>query len=225
MEAEKCDSAKNTFEDLNVETYTTEENSKEENEVEKHDSIHSEGARSRKQACSTNKISSQTKDEDESGQDTLTGPESAAAGQQDSHRSPALLKRCGEKENIFVDLDHSDLSEGGKQIAETTAAAAADSCRAAALDINETSRKSAAVISTSSNSCREVTAAPRKCIKGSSPETMKRLVIDDLPGDTVEQLLKYIYTDNSHNVESFSQTLLAASERYKVGLCLILCFR
>ncbi|XP_023332541.1 speckle-type POZ protein-like B [Eurytemora carolleeae] len=47
-------------------------------------------------------------------------------------------------------------------------------------------------------------------------KSMKKLVIDDLPGDTVEELLKYIYTDSSHNVELFSQTLLAASDRYKL---------
>ena len=45
----------------------------------------------------------------------------------------------------------------------------------------------------------------------------RKLVIDDLPGDTVEELLKYIYTDSSHNVEAFSQTLLAASDKYKVS--------
>jgi len=47
-------------------------------------------------------------------------------------------------------------------------------------------------------------------------EGRRKLVIDDLPGDTAEQLLKYIYTDSSHNVELFSQTLLAASDRYKL---------
>ena len=49
-------------------------------------------------------------------------------------------------------------------------------------------------------------------------EGRRKLVIDDLPGDTAEQLLKYIYTDSSHNVELFSQTLLAASDRYKVRI-------
>ena len=49
-------------------------------------------------------------------------------------------------------------------------------------------------------------------------------MIDDLPGDTVEELLKYIYTDSSHNVESFSQTLLAASDKYKVKQYLFIVF-
>lgn len=49
-----------------------------------------------------------------------------------------------------------------------------------------------------------------------SSDVKRRIVIDDLPGDTVEELLKYIYTDSSHNVESFSQTLLAASDKYKL---------
>lgn len=45
---------------------------------------------------------------------------------------------------------------------------------------------------------------------------MKKLVITDLPSDTVEELLRYIYTDSSHNVDLFSQTLLAASDRYQL---------
>jgi len=49
-----------------------------------------------------------------------------------------------------------------------------------------------------------------------SSDAKRKIVIDDLPGDTVEELLKYIYTDSSHNVESFSQTLLAASDKYKL---------
>ena len=49
---------------------------------------------------------------------------------------------------------------------------------------------------------------------------VKKLVIENLPGDTVEELLRYIYTDNSNNVDLFSQTLLAASDIYQV-LCKI----
>ena len=45
---------------------------------------------------------------------------------------------------------------------------------------------------------------------------VKKLVIENLPGDTVEELLRYIYTDNSNNVDLFSQTLLAASDIYQV---------
>ena len=44
-----------------------------------------------------------------------------------------------------------------------------------------------------------------------------RLEIKDLPPDTLEVLLKYIYTDSSNNVDLFSQTLLAASDRYQVN--------
>ena len=47
---------------------------------------------------------------------------------------------------------------------------------------------------------------------------VKKLVIENLPGDTVEELLRYIYTDNSNNVDLFSQTLLAASDIYQVLL-------
>ena len=47
---------------------------------------------------------------------------------------------------------------------------------------------------------------------------LKKLVISDLPSDTVEELLRYIYTDNSNNVDLFSQTLLAASDIYQVNL-------
>ena len=47
---------------------------------------------------------------------------------------------------------------------------------------------------------------------------VKKLVIENLPGDTVEELLRYIYTDNSNNVDLFSQTLLAASDIYQVGI-------
>jgi speckle-type POZ protein len=43
-----------------------------------------------------------------------------------------------------------------------------------------------------------------------------RLEIKDLPPDTLEVLLKYIYTDSSNNVDLFSQTLLAASDRYQL---------
>merc|ERR1719505_62743 len=45
---------------------------------------------------------------------------------------------------------------------------------------------------------------------------VKKLVIENLPGDTVEELLRYIYTDNSNNVDLFSQTLLAASDIYQL---------
>lgn len=55
-----------------------------------------------------------------------------------------------------------------------------------------------------------------KQTKGDRERNVKRLVINDLPGDTVEELLRYIYTDSSNNVELFSQTLLAASDRYKL---------
>lgn len=47
-------------------------------------------------------------------------------------------------------------------------------------------------------------------------KAVKKLVIENLPGDTVEELLRYIYTDNSNNVDLFSQTLLAASDIYQV---------
>jgi len=45
---------------------------------------------------------------------------------------------------------------------------------------------------------------------------VKKLVIENLPGDTVEELLRYIYTDNSNNVDLFSQKLLAASDIYQL---------
>lgn len=45
---------------------------------------------------------------------------------------------------------------------------------------------------------------------------MKKLVINDLSSDTVEELLRYIYTDSSNNVDLFSQTLLAASDIYQL---------
>jgi len=56
------------------------------------------------------------------------------------------------------------------------------------------------------------------CIKDEPgmEKTMKKLVITDLPSDTVEELLRYIYTDSSNNVDLFSQTLLAASDRYQL---------
>ena len=41
-------------------------------------------------------------------------------------------------------------------------------------------------------------------------------MIADLPSETVEELLRYIYTDNSTNVDVYSQTLLAASEQYQL---------
>merc|ERR1712130_201798 len=47
-------------------------------------------------------------------------------------------------------------------------------------------------------------------------KVVKKLVIENLPGDTVEELLRYIYTDNSNNVDLFSQTLLAASDIYQL---------
>jgi len=47
-------------------------------------------------------------------------------------------------------------------------------------------------------------------------KSIKKLVIKDLPSDTVEELLRYIYTDSSNNVDLFSQTLLAASDRYQL---------
>lgn len=53
--------------------------------------------------------------------------------------------------------------------------------------------------------------SPRKISLGPS-----RLEIKDLPPDTLEVLLKYIYTDSSNNVDLFSQTLLAASDRYQL---------
>ena len=53
--------------------------------------------------------------------------------------------------------------------------------------------------------------------KGDERKPVKKLVIDNLPSDTVEELLRYIYTDNSNNVDLFSQTLLAASDTYQVG--------
>jgi len=47
-------------------------------------------------------------------------------------------------------------------------------------------------------------------------KAVTKLVIENLPGDTVEELLRYIYTDNSNNVDLFSQTLLAASDIYQL---------
>ena len=52
--------------------------------------------------------------------------------------------------------------------------------------------------------------------KEKAKAAVKKLVIENLPGDTVEELLRYIYTDNSNNVDLFSQTLLAASDIYQV---------
>ena len=47
-------------------------------------------------------------------------------------------------------------------------------------------------------------------------ESIQKLVITDLPSETVEELLRYIYTSNSTNVATYSQTLLAASEQYQL---------
>ena len=47
-------------------------------------------------------------------------------------------------------------------------------------------------------------------------ESIQKLVINDLPSETVEELLRYIYTDKSSNVDAYSQTLLAASDRYQL---------
>ena len=47
-------------------------------------------------------------------------------------------------------------------------------------------------------------------------DSIQKLVITDLPSETVEKLLHYIYTDNSENVDMFSQTLLAASDQYQL---------
>lgn len=52
--------------------------------------------------------------------------------------------------------------------------------------------------------------------KSDERKPVKKLVIDNLPSDTVEELLRYIYTDNSNNVDLFSQTLLAASDTYQL---------
>ena len=46
--------------------------------------------------------------------------------------------------------------------------------------------------------------------------SIQKLVINDLPSETVEELLRYIYTDNSQNVDTYSQTLLAASDQYQL---------
>jgi len=43
-----------------------------------------------------------------------------------------------------------------------------------------------------------------------------KLIINDLPADTVEELLRYIYTDNPSAVDEFSHTLLAASDQYQL---------
>merc|ERR1711988_471655 len=53
-------------------------------------------------------------------------------------------------------------------------------------------------------------------IEEKTEAAVKKLVIENLPGDTVEELLRYIYTDNSNNVDLFSQTLLAASDIYQL---------
>ena len=47
-------------------------------------------------------------------------------------------------------------------------------------------------------------------------ESIQKLVIADLPSETVEELLRYIYTDNSTNVDLYSQTLLKASDQYQL---------
>jgi hypothetical protein len=65
----------------------------------------------------------------------------------------------------------------------------------------------------------------RESIGEETEKPIKKLVINDLSSDTVEELLRYIYTDSSNNVDLFSQTLLAASDIYQVGsaaLCLVL---
>ena len=45
---------------------------------------------------------------------------------------------------------------------------------------------------------------------------MKKLVITDIPPDTVEELLRYIYTDNISKLEVYSLSLLAASDQYQL---------
>ena len=55
--------------------------------------------------------------------------------------------------------------------------------------------------------------------KASSKEkdrSMKKLLITDLPANTVEELLRYIYTDNCNNMDQLSRTLLAASDQYQL---------
>ena len=47
-------------------------------------------------------------------------------------------------------------------------------------------------------------------------ESTQKLVITDLPSDTVEELLRYIYTDNSTHVDTYSLPLLAASDQYQL---------
>jgi len=61
-----------------------------------------------------------------------------------------------------------------------------------------------------------VGAAGRDPKEEKEGKPLKKLVITDLPSDTVEELLRYIYTDSSNNVDLFSQTLLAASDRYQL---------
>ena len=47
-------------------------------------------------------------------------------------------------------------------------------------------------------------------------ESTQKVVITDLPSDTVEELLRYIYTDNSTHMDTYSLTLLAASDQYQL---------
>ena len=62
----------------------------------------------------------------------------------------------------------------------------------------------------------EAVTDPKEKGEREKKAAVKKLVIENLPGDTVEELLRYIYTDNSNNVDLFSQTLLAASDIYQV---------
>ena len=47
---------------------------------------------------------------------------------------------------------------------------------------------------------------------------MEKLRITDVRPETLEELVDYIYTDNSACVDRMARTLLAASELYQVSL-------
>lgn len=53
-------------------------------------------------------------------------------------------------------------------------------------------------------------------IDSKSGEKLDTLELTDFPSETLEELLKYIYTDSSANVDLFANKLLEASDRYQL---------
>ena len=53
-------------------------------------------------------------------------------------------------------------------------------------------------------------------LKQKENKDLEKLEIKDLKAETLEQVLSYIYTDSSSEVDLMANTLLAASERYKL---------